>query len=252
MSILLIGFKNPLLDLVKNEIEKRNLDYVITDDEEKVFNIVKSNSDNSIVIADMSNISFDLISFLCKIRNEIGLTVNFIILLDDFNIKVIKNLVDLNSIGFIVKSNVTNELITKNLSGIISKARKEHNDKRKYIRIVPDENDDIGATIKVSNDETKHKSKILNLSFGGIAIKFDRKCCELSISDTVTLNLLIFEREVSTKAFVVFVKENVVGLKFIQADMKFQNIVSMYIFNKLSYHINGIIGKLLTQHETAI
>lgn len=142
---------------------------------EKLFELLNKHSVNFIIL-DVEDSSVDWVKLIEKIKNNFDLKSLFIIILHANRSMGFLKKVIMQGVNLIVNKS---DLDTYTIENIAQKMMSENkqNDQRKFLRIVPNDNEDVYANIEIKGKSNYgyFKGKLLDLSVLGAAIKLEDK-----------------------------------------------------------------------------
>lgn len=150
------------------------------------------------------------------------------------NQQMIKKLKPYNIISILIKP-ITNELISTKIDSIINKL-KDHFPERKHIRIQPDPNELLQASIRLDNDRYL-TAKILDVSIGGLALQLysENKAEELKLNKIIEHIIFDVEnKKINVTAKIVKRVKKFIGLKFTRFDQDSEKYLKQYIMKKMA------------------
>ncbi len=157
-----------------------------------------------------------------------------ILMTDKRDVDFIQTCFLLDTIGLFPREAEEKKIFSKLYS--VLKGVNHDTEKREYQRIIPKRLDDVHLTFPVKGSKDLTSGRVVNLSIGGAMIHLPKTAQSLNLEKGLLLKSQFYIKNIAiTVDFeIIYVKNNVLGGKFLNPDTMFYNQITRYILDNLT------------------
>jgi predicted transcriptional regulator len=223
------------------ELIPMGIECLEADSQDKVFKLLNKNNSINIVLTE----NYEK-AFIQKLKELFPKLYVFLIVksnLDPLEIMLLKemgitSLINFSNNAYSMAEEILHSLIYNNIKSP---------DKRFHVRIRPKEHEGIRSTVFIKRLNRFFKGKVLNISAGGVAIRFNDSLEASLLEPKIIYDpLIIFMQgtEVKTMSTMIARKDTIAGFKFENVEHKHMMKIASYIYCRVSALSKNLLSQV--------
>ena len=244
MYIMMINLNLRMQDYLSSEFLSRGVRIYLGKEEQGAIDlIVKESVQNNrmgYLILRLGSVNDPWLRFLIRLKKMKGLKYKLVILSNQKSRNFVQILLLLET-ALLIKDSLNEIEIYRRFEKFLKK-NGDRAEKRKSLRIVPRDFDEIYVHLAIPNSDLIIKGKVINLSMVGLALELEEEGKNYGIyEDQFIENAQLFlnQKKGTTGLKVIVLKKNIIGVKLIRASNYLINILGRYVVERISEPIGN-------------
>ena len=238
MYIMMINLNLNMQDYLSSKLLSRGIRIYLGKEEQGVMDLMMRESAGNrmgYLILRLDSVNDAWLRFLIRLRTMKNLKYKLVVLSNQKSRNFIQILLLLNT-ALLIKDSLNEMDIYKRFDEFLSKEG-DRSEKRKSLRIVPRDFDEIYVHLAIPNSDLILKGKVINLSMVGLALELEEEGKNYGIYEDQWIEnaqLFLNQKKGTTGLKVIVIKKNIIGVKLIRASNYLVNILGRYVVERIS------------------
>lgn len=233
MNLLLIGIDNDIRDVLISSLLPKGFPVYSCGYKDDIFQIISKKEINVVFIdVDKEGGLIEQLNLIKKIKAS---NVSIITYIENEYQSDIKLLVEAGVTANIIKTTKKTEDIKKLIGIIFQKVPKQ--EKRQALRVRPEEGEEATINFSIPNSNIVVKGNVIELSYLGCVVKIqdNTDTRKLKVGDSIgKMAITINSKRALTDGQVIMMKNDYIGVKFLEHDASLKSLLVRYIYDKMS------------------